>query len=77
MLRCYSDYVVPENLSVRALGEKHIVFLLSVKEAKEEWLMIVQDDLNTCLNATMRIWKVQKIKVINEEGARRKNYTVK
>ncbi len=70
----YSDDGVPENLSLKVFGEKHIIFLLLVKEAEEEWLINVRDDLNSRMNDIMRIWKIQRIMVLNEEMARQKKY---
>lgn len=70
----YSDDGVPENLSVKAFLKKQIIFLLLVKEAKEEWLINVRDDLNSRMNDIMRIWKIQRIMVLNEEMARQKKY---
>ena len=73
LLGRYSDDGVPENLSVKAFLKKQIIFLLLVKEAKEEWLINVRDDLNSRMNDIMRIWKIQRIMVLNEEMARQKN----
>lgn len=74
LLGRYSDDGVPENLSVKAFLKKQIIFLLLVKEAKEEWLINVRDDLNSRMNDIMRIWKIQRIMVLNEEMARQKKY---
>ena len=54
--------------------KRQIIFLLLVKEAKEEWLINVRDDLNSRMNDIMRIWKIQRIMVLNEEMARQKKY---
>ena len=74
LLGRYSDDGVPENLSVKAFLKKQIIFLLLVKEAKEEWLINVRDDLNSRMNDIMRIWKIQRIMVLNEEMAWQKKY---
>lgn len=71
---CYSDDGVPENLSIKAFLKKQIIFLLLVKEAEEEWLINVKDDLNICMNDIMLIWKIQRIMVLNEKEARRRKY---
>lgn len=74
LLGRYSGDGVPENLSLKAFLEKHIIFLLLVKEAEEEWLINVRDDLNSRMNDIMRIWKIQRIMVLNEKKAREKKY---
>ena len=74
LLGCYSDDGVPENLSIKAFLKKQIIFLLLVKEAEEEWLINVKDDLNICMNDIMLIWKIQRIMVLNEKEARRRKY---
>lgn len=66
--------------TLRDRGVKICEFLLSTDnkivfvEAKEEWLINVRDDLNSRMNYIMRIWKIQRIMVLNEEMARQKKY---
>ncbi len=72
LLRRYPDDGVPESLSESALSNADMKLVLVVENTKKEWLVPFEDVFNRSLQAELRIWKIQRVFVINEQMAREK-----
>lgn len=76
LLRRYPDDGVPESLSESDLSNADVKLVLVVKNAKKEWLVPLEDAFNRSLQAELKIWKIQRVFVINEQMAREKGLSL-
>lgn len=71
-----TEGISQEMLENKLSGQNfYINIILVVKEAEEEWLILLREKLEKELGHERRIWKAQLF-VINEEQARKKNLVI-
>ena len=76
LLKRYDCVGVPEGFLEPNLETKKLKLLLVVKEAEDEWLIPLQEKLNSEFIPELRLWNIDQILVINEARARRKSIII-
>lgn len=74
LLKRYTTQGVPINLCRNDISGVNIVFLLIIKNADDEWMIPIRDDLSKRMRAEMNIWESRHFLVINEAKAREKGW---